>query len=153
MRVSISRSMKAPGAAGPAIIGQPRHGDWDVLIVDAVDDARAVGLGLPAPLPADELPLDTVFPQVLLSENNSRDGVACAVTEKFGYNTISFNADNVDVDDMGDLSSLWTGKYDGRIAIYDYNLPLFGLVGMEQGSQQRILTRPLSSHCANGSIA
>lgn len=120
-------------AAGLAILEQSRPGDWDVMVIDAVDVGRAVDRGLLAPLPEDQLPLNDFFPELVMPESNSRDGVTYAVTEKFGYNTIAFNKSKVDAADMESLSSLWTDKYKGRIAIYDYYLPLIGLIGLEQG--------------------
>ena len=120
-------------AAGLAILDQSRPGDWDVMVIDGVDVGRAVDQGLLAPLSADQLPTGDFFPEVVMADNNTRDGVTYAVTEKFGYNTIAFNSSKVDPDDMTDMSALWSEKYAGRIAIYDYYLPVLGLIGLEQG--------------------
>ncbi len=120
-------------AAGLAILNQSRPGDWDVMVIDTVDVRRAVDEGLLAALPEDALPTDSFFPEIVMADNNTQDGVTYAVTEKFGYNTVAFNSDKVDVADMEDMSSLWSGKYDGRIAVYDYYLPVLGLIGLEQG--------------------
>lgn len=120
-------------AAGLTILDQSRPGDWDVMVIDSVDVHRAVERGLFAPLPAAELPTADFFPQVVMADNNSVDGVTYAVTEKFGYNTIAFNKAAVDPADMNSLKTLFSGKYDGRIAIYDYYLPVEGLVGVAQG--------------------
>lgn len=120
-------------AAGLAILDQSRPGEWDVLVIDAVDVGRAVDLGLLAPLPADELPIGDFFPELVMEDLNGRDGTTYAVTEKFGYNTVAYNSAAVDVEDMDDLSSLWSGKYDGRIAIYDYYLPVLGILAIKEG--------------------
>lgn len=120
-------------AAGLAILNQSRPGDWDVMVIDAVDVGRAVDQDLLAPLPADQLHTGDYFPEVVLESHNTRDGKTYAVTEKFGYNTIAFNKAKVDPADMQSLASLWSGKYDGRIAIYDYYLPVLGLVGLAEG--------------------
>lgn len=120
-------------AAGLAMLEQSRPGEWDVLVIDAVDVHRAVDLGLLAPLPADELPTADFFPELVMEDLNTRDGVTYAVTEKFGYNTISFNRATVDPADMADLSALWSGRYDGRIAIYDYYLPVLGMLALNAG--------------------
>jgi spermidine/putrescine transport system substrate-binding protein len=120
-------------AAGLAILAQSQPGDWDVMVIDAVDVGRAVDLDLLAPLPADKLANADFFPEMVMADHNSRDGVTYAVTEKFGYNTIAYDKTKVDPADMADLSSLTSGKYDGRIAIYDYYLPVIGLVGLAKG--------------------
>ncbi len=120
-------------AAGLAILEQSQPGDWDVLVIDAVDVGRAVDLGLLAPLPADQLPTASFFPELVMADANTRDGVTYAVTEKFGYNTIAYNRAAVDPADMEDMATLLSGKYDGRIAIYDYYLPVLGMMGLNAG--------------------
>lgn len=120
-------------AAGLAILDQSRPGDWDVLVIDGVDVGRVIDMGLLAALPAEELPTADFFPELVMADSNTRDGVTYAITEKFGYNTIAFNSEKVDPADMEDMSTLWSGKYDGRIAVYDYYLPVLGLIGLEQG--------------------
>jgi spermidine/putrescine transport system substrate-binding protein len=120
-------------AAGLAILAQSQPGDWDVMVIDGVDVGRAVDLNLLAPLPADQLPTADYFPDLVMAANNTRDGVTYAVTEKFGYNTISYNKAKVDPADMNDMATLLSDKYKGRIAIYDYYLPVLGLVGLSQG--------------------
>lgn len=120
-------------AAGLTILEQSQPGDWDVMVIDAVDVGRAVERGLFAPLPANEMATADFFPQLVLDKNNTVDGTTYAVTEKFGYNTIAYNKAKVDPEDMKSLKALWSGKYDGRIAVYDYYLPVEGLVGLAQG--------------------
>ncbi len=120
-------------AAGLTLLEQSRPGDWDVMVIDAVDVGRAVERGLLAPLPADQLSTDSYFPEAVLADHTTVDGTTYAVTEKFGYNTIAYNKAKVDPADMASLDALWSGKYDGRIAIYDYYLPVLGLVGLEAG--------------------
>jgi spermidine/putrescine transport system substrate-binding protein len=120
-------------AAGLAILDQSQPGDWDVLVIDAVDVGRAVDAGLMAELPADKLPTADFFPELVMAANNTRDGKTYAVTEKFGYNTVAFDKSKVDPADMEDMAALTSGKYDGRIAIYDYYLPVLGLVAVGAG--------------------
>jgi spermidine/putrescine transport system substrate-binding protein len=127
-------------AAGLAILDQSQPGDWDVLVIDAVDVGRAVDAGLMAELPADKLPTADFFPELVMAANNTRDGKTYAVTEKFGYNTIAYDKTKVDPADMEDLTTLTSGKYDGRIAIYDYYLPVIGLVAVGAGLPTAAIT-------------
>jgi len=120
-------------AAGMAILDQSQPGDWDVLVIDAVDVPRAVAAGKLAEIPADKLPTADFFPELVMAANNTVDGKTYAVTEKFGYNTISFDKTKVDPADMDDMAILTSGKYDGKIGIYDYYLPVLGLVALGQG--------------------
>ena len=120
-------------AAGMAILDQSQPGDWDVLVIDAVDVHRAVDAGRLAELPADALPTSDFFPELVMADNNTIGGKTYAVTEKFGYNTISFDKTRVDPADMEDMATLTSGKYDGKIGIYDYYLPVLGLVALGQG--------------------
>lgn len=126
------REYEGTGAA-LALLEQSRPGDWDVLVVDGIDVFRAVEAEVLAPLPEGAVSTEDFFPEVVMAENNSVDGVTYAVTEKFGYNTISYNADKVDVADMESLSSVWSEKYAGRISIYDYYLPVMGLAAIAEG--------------------
>ncbi len=133
-------------AAGLAILEQSQPGDWDVMVIDGVDVGRAVDAGLLAEMPADALPTADFFPDLVMAANNTRDGKTYAVTEKFGYNTIAFDKTKVDPADMEDMAALTSGKYDGRIAIYDYYLPVLGLVGLGAG----VATKDLSAEALSG---
>jgi len=116
-----------------SIIEQSRAGDWDVLVVDAVDVPRLVDMQLLAELPKSALPLDDIFPELLMPQTTAKDGKIYAVTEKFGYNTISYNKNKVNLADMQDLEVILSSAYKGRIALYDYYLPLIGLTGVALG--------------------
>ena len=116
-----------------SIVEQSQPGDWDVFVVDGVDVPRVVEAGLLAPLPENSLPMADLFPEIVMPENNVVNGKAYAITEKFGYNTISFNKNTVDAADIKDLSIMWSEKYKGRIALYDYYLPMIGLVAISLG--------------------
>lgn len=137
VRVNL-REYEGTGAA-LAILEQSRPGDWDVLVIDAIDVPRAIDAGLMAPLPADALPTGDFFPKVVMEGNVTRDGETYAVTEKFGYNTVSYNADAVEEADMADLSTILS-KHEGRIALYDYYLPIVGLAAMEAGLETAAVT-------------
>lgn len=116
-----------------ALIEQSRPGDWDVFVVDGVDVPRVVDAGLLAELPPDQLPLDDVFEAVQMRDVTFRDGKMYAIMEKFGYNVVSYNKAKVDPADMRDLDVLWSDKYKGRIAVYDYYIPLMDLVALKLG--------------------
>ena len=116
-----------------AIVEQSRPGDWDVFVIDGVDVPRVVEAGLLAELPAGQLPLDDVFEQVQMRDVTFRNGKMYAIMEKFGYNVVSYDKSKVDPEDMRDLAVLWTDKYKGRIAVYDYYIPLMDLVALKLG--------------------
>ncbi|MEM7124440.1 MAG: extracellular solute-binding protein [Pseudomonadota bacterium] len=116
-----------------ALLEQSQPGDWDVFVVDGVDVPRVVEAGYLAPLNADDFPIDDIFPGLAESEIHWIDGNIYAVPEKFGYNTISFNSANVDAGDMRHVDVLWADTYDGRIAIYDYYIPVITMVAIGLG--------------------
>ena len=126
--------------AGLAIVDQSQPGDWDVMVIDTVDVRRGVDRGLFEPLPEDKLPMADIFPEVLMNQHAVVDGKRYGVTEKFGYNTIGFNKSKVDAADMDTLGVLTNDKYKGRIAIYDYYLPVMGLAAMAIGKKTSELT-------------
>jgi spermidine/putrescine transport system substrate-binding protein len=126
--------------AGFAIVEQSQPGDWDVMVIDSIDVPRGVEKGLFEPLAENQLPLGDIFPEVALDNKTKVDGIRYAVTEKFGYNTIGFNKSKVDVKDMESLAALTDTKYKGRIAIYDYYLPVVGMAAMSIGKKTSELT-------------
>ncbi len=115
------------------IIEQSQPGDWDVFVVDSVDVARVVEAGLLAELNPDDYPWDDFFADVDLPATHYQNDKLYAVPDKFGYNTIAFNGDNVSVDAMRDIESLWDAEYDGRIAVYDYYIPVMEMVAISLG--------------------
>ncbi|MFK7751290.1 MAG: extracellular solute-binding protein [Sedimentitalea sp.] len=134
------REYEGTGAA-LALLEQSRPGDWDVFVVDGIDVPRVVDLDLLAEMPADALPMGDIFPEVRMDDLNSRDGKIYAVTEKFGYNTIAYNKTKVDPEDMKDASIIFSDKYAGRIAVYDYYLPVMGMVQMAKGGTTADMTQ------------
>ena len=126
--------------AGLAIVEQSQPGDWDVMVIDSIDVRRGVEKGLFEPLPEDRLPVADIFPEVTMDQATKIDGKRYGITEKFGYNTISFNNQKVDPNDMQTLASLSDPKYKGRIAIYDYYLPVIGMAALAIGKKTTELT-------------
>ena len=126
--------------AGLAIVDQSQPGDWDVMVIDSVDVHRGVEKGLFEPLPEDKLPLADMFGEVSMDDMTKIGGKRYGITEKFGYNTIGFNNQKVDPKDMQRMSSLWDPKYKGRIAIYDYYLPVIGMAALAAGKKTTALT-------------
>ena len=126
--------------AGLAIVEQSQPGDWDVMVIDSIDVPRGVEKGLFEPLPDDKLPLADLFPEVTMDGSTMVDGKRYGITEKFGYNTIGFNKDKVDPADMQSMAALTDPKYKGRIAIYDYYLPVIGMAALAIGKKTAELT-------------
>lgn len=126
--------------AGLAIVEQSQPGDWDVMVIDSIDVRRGVEKQLFEPLAEDALPVADLFPEVKLDQFTVVDGKRYGITEKFGYNTIGYNKDKVDVADMQKMASLWDPKYKGRIAIYDYYLPVIGMAALGIGKKTAELT-------------
>ena len=126
--------------AGFAIIDQSKPGDWDVMVIDSIDIHRGVEKNLFEPLPDDKLPMADLFPEVKMDASTVIDGKRYGVTEKFGYNTIGFNKTKVDPADMNSLAVLTSDKYKGRLAIYDYYLPVIGMAAMSIGKKTSELT-------------
>src|SRR5262245_25148446 len=126
--------------AGLAIVEQSQPGDWDVMVIDSIDVPRGVEKGLFEPLPEDKLPFANLFPEVKMDASTVVNGKRYGITEKFGYNTISFNNTKVDPADMQSLASLTGDKYKGRIAIYDYYLPVIGVAALALGKKTPELT-------------
>jgi len=104
-------------------------------VIDSIDVRRGVDKGLFEPLPEDKLPFGDLYPEVMLDQFTKIGGKRYGITEKFGYNTIGFNKSKVDPNDMQTLQSLVSDKYKGRIAIYDYYLPVMGMAALAAGKK------------------
>jgi spermidine/putrescine transport system substrate-binding protein len=128
------KTYEGTGAA-LSIIEQSKPGDWDVFVVDGIDVPRVREKGILAGMDPAALPLNDVFPEVRLAAQQEADGKVYAVTEKFGYNTISFNKEKVKPEELDDMAALWSDKFKGRIAVYDYYLPMIGLMQMGLGKE------------------
>jgi spermidine/putrescine transport system substrate-binding protein len=109
-------------------------------VIDSIDIRRGVEKNLFDPLPEDKLPFADLFPQVTMDSATKIDGKRYGITEKFGYNTIGYNKSKVDAADMQTLASLTSDKYKGRIAIYDYYLPVIGMAAMAIGKKTAEIT-------------
>jgi spermidine/putrescine transport system substrate-binding protein len=123
-----------------SLVEQSRPGDWDVFVVDTVEIPRLVEMGLLAPLDEADYPWADFFPEVQLKDLHYQNGQLYAVPEKFGYNTIAFNKDKASLDDMRDLNMLWSDKYKGQIATYDYYIPMIGLTALSLGIKPNEVT-------------
>lgn len=127
-------------AAALAILQHSKPGDWDVLVMDETDTARLVGMGLLAPLKKSDYPFATIPKAIANPKLTSVNGVLYSVPEKFGYNTVAFNKANVSVAAMKDINAPWNPKYKGRVAIYDYYVPLIQYAALALGMNPDKLT-------------
>jgi len=130
------------GATGEAlaVLEQSRPGDWDVLVLDTVDIPRLAARGYLAELDDADYPMADIFPEVQAPEFNKVEGKTYGVTEKFGYNCFSYNNTKVDPADMRKSEVMWSGKYAGRLAIYDYYNPVIAMVAIGLGIKPSELT-------------
>lgn len=122
------------------IIEQSKPGDWDVFVVDSTDLKRIAGMGILAELNPADYPWDDIPEQIKDPNLHYINGKLFGVPEKFGYNTVSFNNEKVSIDDMRDATILWSDKYKGRFAVYDYYLQIIAQVGIGLGKKPNDLT-------------
>lgn len=116
-----------------AILEQSQPGDWDAFVVDTVDVQRVAGLGHLAALTPGDYPWGDIFPELTDEALHYVDGKLYGVPEKFGYNTVAYDSNKVDPADMRKASVMWNPKYAGRIAVYDYYVPLMQMVAIGLG--------------------
>ncbi|MCZ7682293.1 MAG: hypothetical protein M5U28_27280, partial [Sandaracinaceae bacterium] len=82
----------ADGVEALAILEQSRPGDWDALVIDTVDVQRVARLGHLAALTPDDYPWGDIFPELRDEVLHYVDGKLYGVPEKFGYNTVAYDA-------------------------------------------------------------
>lgn len=119
--------------AGLSLLDQSQPGEWDVMVIDSIDVQRIAKERF-LPLPEAELPLDRQFEAVRMDDILVIDGERYAVTEKFGFNAISFDKSAFSAEEVSTLEKLTDPKFAGRIAIYDYYLPVLGMASVATGT-------------------
>ncbi|MGF1529006.1 MAG: extracellular solute-binding protein [Candidatus Competibacterales bacterium] len=131
VRVNV-KSYDVPGTAF-ATIEQSRPGDWDVFAFDSVDAPRIIAQGLLAPLPREAFDFDRLFPALRDIPLHRQGETLYAMPEKFGYASLAFNATRVESSAIDTLATLWDPRYRGRIAIFDYHVPIINMVAIALG--------------------
>lgn len=127
-------------ATALAVIGQSKPGDWDVLVVDETDTGRLAAMGLLAPLDAKDYPFADIPEKIADPKLTSHDGKLYTVPEKFGYNAVAFNKAAVSPQEASDIGLIWDPKYKGRIAVYDYYVPMIEYAAIALGKNPTTLT-------------
>ena len=120
-------------AVAQTIIEQSAPGDWDVFHTDATLIPTHVERGLLAELDPDDFPWDSIFPGVQQRDLHFINGKLYAVPDVFGWNTMAFNGDRVDPEDIKSYQVMWDPKYKGRIAIWDFYVQIMQNVGLALG--------------------
>jgi spermidine/putrescine transport system substrate-binding protein len=127
-------------AAILAVLGQSKPGDWDVLVMDQTDTGRLVGMKLLEPLDAKDFPFGDIPAEIADPKLSSVDGKLYTIPEKFGYNTVAYNKAAVDPKAMTDINAIWDPKFKGRVAMYDYYVPMIEYVAIALGKTPADLT-------------
>ncbi len=132
---NVRLNMKTYEGTGTAmgIVEQSRPGDWDVFVVDAQDGPRVGRTGVLAELNDDQMPWESIFPQLRQAPYTYVDGKLYVVPEKFGYYGVAYNSNRVDPTDMRSAQVMWNSKYTGRMAVYDYYVPALNLIAISLG--------------------
>ncbi len=123
-----------------SLLEQSKPGDWDVFVVDSTDVRRVVERGLLAEINPKDYPLADIPEAVRLPEYHTVKGKMYALPEKFGYNAIAFDKSKVASDKARDITTLWNPAFKGKIALYDYYLPIIGQVAVALGKKPQTLT-------------
>lgn len=123
-----------------SLIEQSKPGDWDVFVVDSTDVKRVVARGLLAELNPKDFPLADIPAAVQLPDYHQVGGKMYAVPEKFGYNAIAFDNKKLSQKQAQDISYLWSPAAKGKLAIYDYYLPVIAQVAVALGKKPQDLT-------------
>lgn len=128
-------------AAILAVLGQSKPGDWDVLVLDQTDTGRLVGMKLLEPLDAKDFPFGNIPAEIADPKLSSVGGTLYTIPEKFGYNTVAYNKAAVDPMAMTDINAIWDPKFKGRVAMYDYYVPMIEYVAIALGKTPADLTK------------
>lgn len=123
-----------------SLIEQSQPGDWDVFVVDSTDVKRVAARGILAALDPKDFPLADVPAAVQAPELHQVDGVWRAVPEKFGYNAIAYDKNKVSEAEMRKAATLFEPAMKGKLAVYDYYLPLITQIAILLGKDTKAIT-------------
>ena len=138
VRVNL-KDYEGTGAA-LALLEQSRPGDWDVWVVNSNDVPEVSKQISFSVLSESDFDMDSIFPETREPLFHYKDDSMIAVPEKFGYSSIAFNRERVDVEDMETISVLWNEKYAGRIGIFDWYQPVMQTLLVCNGGDPKNMT-------------
>lgn len=127
-----AKSYEGTGSA-LAVKDQSPAGDWDLFCLDFQDTPMVASQGYLKTLDDNRVPWDAFHDGIRDQPHAYTDGKLYGVPDKFGYYGIAYNKDKVDEADMRSAEIMFSDKYKGRMAVYDYYFPIIQLVGLSQG--------------------
>jgi spermidine/putrescine transport system substrate-binding protein len=126
------KSYELTGAA-ISILEQSRPGDWDAFVVDSADVVRMGKAGWLAPLSKADFPYADFFEAAKTPQLHESGGKLWAVPEKFGFNTLAYDTRKFAKDGKPAVAGLFAKDAKGRVAVYDYYLPVIQTLGLMRG--------------------
>jgi spermidine/putrescine transport system substrate-binding protein len=126
------KSYELTGAA-LSLLEQSKPGEWDVFVVDTADVIRFAQGGWLAPLNAADFPYGDMFEGLKMDELHILDGKLYGVPEKVGYNTIAYDNRAFAKDGNLTMAEMFKPEQAGRIAVYDYYLPIMQSLALTKG--------------------
>ena len=134
-----AKSYEGSGAA-LSIKDQSAPGDWDLFCLDFQDTPWVARDGYLKALDDSRVPWDAFHDGIRDQPHAYTDGKLYGVPDKFGYYGIAYNKDKVDEADVNSAEIMFSDKYKGRMAVYDYYQPIIQLVGLSQGIAPKDIT-------------
>jgi spermidine/putrescine transport system substrate-binding protein len=119
--------------AAISMIDQSQPGDWDVFIVDSADVLRFADQGKLEPLNKADFPYADLFAGTELTHLHEKDGKLWGVPEKFGFNTVAYDNRVLGQDGAVALADLMSPEMKGKVAVYDYYLPVIKSLALMSG--------------------
>jgi spermidine/putrescine transport system substrate-binding protein len=123
-----------------ALKDQSSAGDWDLFCLDFQDTPMVANQGYLKELDDNRVPWDSFFTGIREQPHAYTNGKLYGVPDKFGYYGVAYNKDKVDEADMRSAEIMFSDKYKGRMAVYDYYVPIIQLVGLSQGIAPKDIT-------------
>lgn len=119
--------------AALSLLEQSQPGDWDVFIVDTADVVRFAEAGWLEPLDRAAFPYGDMYEGLKLDAMHEYDGQLYGVPEKIGYNTIAYDSRAFAKDGNLTMAEMFAPEMKGRIAVYDYYLPIMQAIALTKG--------------------
>jgi len=109
------------------------QGQWDISTVTSAYIQEAARGGHLMALDESDLPLNNYLPPFNQWPLNYHDGKLYALLNRFGYYGLTYNSNQLTRAECESYEVLFDPKLKGKIALFDWHLPIMGVIGRYLG--------------------
>jgi spermidine/putrescine transport system substrate-binding protein len=116
-----------------AMIKSSPKGTWDVSTVTSAYIQQCAEAGYLMPIDESRLPLDRFMKPFDKWPLNYYNGKMYALINRYGYYGLTYNTNHLTRDECSSYDILFDPKLKGKVALFDWFLPIMGVIGRYLG--------------------